>query len=862
MVSNLTGTRSPGSRARRNEEQEGGSAVTLDEEGLLEAIAKLTVMDKEGGDGGDSDEDGEELEFHGEDMFKKGEETDSSVEQAVIPEKEGEVKGLLKITSAGTTEFIGEMGLDGSHNLESINGNINIPKPPTDFVPPSPRSDEPLFENVDNPGNWDRFYFQPKQNKSKKYAGHFLPTGARPVPLGPDGTRKQGDWNFYYNGYRTNDDSKYRRGASTSNLFPAEMKGHLDVDIMKRLGCNEDRVKKADALFFFQLLLPFCDTSKSGVRDDPRMNYYTEVSKFTNVYAYLNGQGSDYGHVWKNTSAMELVRFDGVLFHDGSLGGSNGAIYRRWDPRNDNYSEKIRNAMTITRYGELKRNLKLCNNDACPKRGEPEYDPSYKYDLVYKCIVNNTNAISRKADETQVIDETTWGHSGYGESGTGVTGRLRNKKVSKGGQTVLMMDRHRFRIRAYLHRNKIYDEVYSDKKTREWSANGPYELKHLSDQLMKMCDGNPSSTKKLFREKPCITGDNYFQNDKVMHYLGTLGFGAILTSSRNSLPKEIKSEFLHKEKTDPKNKAAKVARFAQPIVAVKKTDSYERVHVSFQSTSSCNISTVNALNEVYNFVELRERGRGANKRHWVIEMNHARRIYLTSYNGIDVLDHLIKNARLFYQTWKYWHAPKNHGLAIAIAVAYDIYKECCEGGLCESWKCEPIESWQFQNILSNQALTYSPTKHLYPGDQALRVSTVIPKQKRPCAQQDRSTGRITRTTLQALTEGDRSRGCGDLDKICTHLNSVGQVPKGRACAWCGKKAYHVCSICNVGLHIRTKSSIIDQCFFHWHNDNRIGLARDDAVSLRKRRRSDWEEPNRSESEENREHIQELKMRFR
>ncbi len=93
------------------------------------------------------------------------------------------------------------MGLDGSHNLESINGNINITKPPTDFVPPSPRSDEPSFENVDNPGNWDRFYFQTKQNKTKKYAGHFLPTGARPVPLGPDGTRKQGDWNFYYNGY-------------------------------------------------------------------------------------------------------------------------------------------------------------------------------------------------------------------------------------------------------------------------------------------------------------------------------------------------------------------------------------------------------------------------------------------------------------------------------------------------------------------------------------------------------------------------------------------------------------------------------------------------------------------------------------
>ena len=60
-------------------------------------------------------------------------------------------------------------------------------------------------------------------------------------------------------------------------------------------------------MHFFQLLLPFCDTSKSSVRDDPRMNYYTKVLKFTNVYAYLNGQGSDYGHVWKNMSAMELV---------------------------------------------------------------------------------------------------------------------------------------------------------------------------------------------------------------------------------------------------------------------------------------------------------------------------------------------------------------------------------------------------------------------------------------------------------------------------------------------------------------------------------------------------------------------------
>ena len=54
------------------------------------------------------------------------------------------------------------------------------------------------------------------------------------------------------------------------------------------------------------------------------------------------------------------------------------------------------------------------------------------------------NAITKKADENQTVDETTWGHAGYGEAGSGLTGRLRNKKVSKGGQTSIMSDSRRF----------------------------------------------------------------------------------------------------------------------------------------------------------------------------------------------------------------------------------------------------------------------------------------------------------------------------------------------------------------------------------------------------------------------------------
>lgn len=56
------------------------------------------------------------------------------------------------------------------------------------------------------------------------------------------------------------------------------------------------------------------------------------------------------------------------------------------------------------------------------------------------------------------MDETSWPHCGYGESGSGVCGRLsQNEKIAKGGQTVLLcMDAGRFRICAYKHRHKLY----------------------------------------------------------------------------------------------------------------------------------------------------------------------------------------------------------------------------------------------------------------------------------------------------------------------------------------------------------------------------------------------------------------------
>ena len=121
-------------------------------------------------------------------------------------------------------------------------------------------------------------------------------------------------------------------------------------------------------------------------------------------------------------------------------------------------------------------------------------------------------------------------------------------------------------------------------------------------------------------------------------------------------------------------KNSKAARLFDPLVVVRNySRGFQHVHVSFQSTSSFNIESVNALNECTNFVELREKGRGKYKFQWVIEINHARRIYLATYFGIDILDGRIQNAHIFYRFWKYWNSAMNYFLDTTIASAYNIY---------------------------------------------------------------------------------------------------------------------------------------------------------------------------------------------
>ena len=55
--------------------------------------------------------------------------------------------------------------------------------------------------------------------------------------------------------------------------------------------------------------------------------------------------------------------------------------------------------MKYSRFKEIKNAIKLCHNGSEAKRGQEGYNPVYKYDLIYKSMIHNTNTITRYANE-------------------------------------------------------------------------------------------------------------------------------------------------------------------------------------------------------------------------------------------------------------------------------------------------------------------------------------------------------------------------------------------------------------------------------------------------------------------------------
>ena len=332
-----------------------------------------------------------------------------------------------------------------------------------------------------------------------------------------------------------------------------------------------------------------------------------------------------------------------------------------------------------------------------------------------------------------------------------------------------------------------------------------------------------------------------------------------------------------------------MARFFHPVVAAKKVKvndrdkeeglkDYERVHVSFQSTSSCNFSTVNSLNSCNINIAKKERGIGKNKRVWGIEMNPARELYLGTYSCIDSINHLIKNCHIGYRSWKYWHAPMNHGKALVVVIAYDIYLDLAEGKVDPEWKVEnPIDFWTFRDILSTQSLEYSPLLRKYLGDESFRVCT-----KQTQAQRQASVAGCTNGTsgnkrgrkkkgdddgaefIQAFKKaktgrGSKSRLCGDLEKLNYHMNNVESgIKHPHACVVCGEACYSKCNICGVYVHHNVACGLCKgkNCFFQYHDDGCFGVLKCDH-ELANINKADWKAPTAQQLKRNRSKVSDL-----
>jgi hypothetical protein len=184
-----------------------------------------------------------------------------------------------------------------------------------------------------------------------------------------------------------------------------------------------------------------------------------------------------------------------------------------------------------------------------------------------------------------------------------------------------------------------------------WNAQGPLEVRRLLEDIEYQVEGNEKKegVRQVFPEFPFSGWDNHFSGNAICNFAGNKGWPILHTTHRDRLPGDIPKQYLHKEKSIPGCPRAQVARMNAPITVVKTfTETSEggdivtwnRVHVSFQSTSSTNIHAVNALNQNRHFVLKRERGMGASKRKWAIQMNDARQLYLAVYGRIDTIDSL------------------------------------------------------------------------------------------------------------------------------------------------------------------------------------------------------------------------------
>jgi len=358
------------------------------------------------------------------------------------------------------------------------------------------------------------------------------------------------------------------------------------------------------------------------------------------------------------------------------------------------------------------------------------------------------------------------------------------------------------------------------------------------------------------RSPTIITWDNFFSGDNILDWCAENGIRMMCAVNRGRLTKGVPSMCWNKSKTGSDDRSC-AAGFENPIFAIKRKPEWGasmRQHCSFQSTLSCNIAHVNAINNCHLFAQQKQRGRKLFKRNWAIKMNESRQLHLSTCGKIDKIDHMIKNCNMHHRSWKCWHAPMNHAKALATVCACDFYLECSEGNLEADWKVDAVDFFRFREKLGMQMLKCDPRRRLCPGDEKFRVCTQQNKEWRrrtspsSCSTRSLSPSRSIHSTSSCVGEDDLSeqadsstRLCGFLDTLVDHQESVKRLPgtNGRVCVVCGDVTAMVCTKCGKTMHVLPPKNADTHvsCFMHCHNTGFFGLARDDCHVTRKSKKT-------------------------
>ncbi len=367
--------------------------------------------------------------------------------------------------------------------------------------------------------------------------------------------------------------------------------------------------------------------------------------------------------------------------------------------------------------------------------------------------------------------------------------------------------------------------------------------------------------KKIYTSLPHIVADNHFSGDNVMEYIGKKGFGITTTCRRDRFPAGLK-DYCHHDKLASTDKRTRVARFEQPIFAVKHVASsgtdkaYTKTLVSFQSTGATNITGVNNLMSLTLYVQPKYRGTKANKLAWATEQNEARETYLNHYHGVDSMDHMIKNTGNRYITWKFWHSPYLHAMTMGIVACYDMYRECCSGELDERWKVEPKEMMTYAEFLcklSEQMLTYDPRKKAYAGDEKFRLNTQMPKKRRrskDLSVSEESFPDTGVTVVNLRIARTKGRFCNTIEDLRMHFLAIDNKSNPYKCEACGASTRWICTKCEVPLCVFTNRSWSGcKCVFLYHNELFFGLGRTDYVMVLKRGWNEGENKTKREIEQ-------------